>query len=80
MIQKHPLLSSLEEMRKESLSDAERELISDDAKTQILNLLNQGLKVCYLSSNSANTHTALCQEIKQANFNVSLFASAQALN
>jgi len=60
--------------------DAERELISDDAKTQILNLLNQGLKVCYLSSNSANTHTALCQEIKQANFNVSLFASAQALN
>jgi len=56
--------------------DADRESVSADPAAQLKILLQQGLRVCYLSSSSAASQDVLWHQIKAANFSVDYFCSA----
>jgi len=56
--------------------DADRESVSANPAVQLKTLLQQGLRVCYLSSAPAASQNALWHQLKAANFSVDYFSSA----
>jgi siroheme synthase-like protein len=56
--------------------DADRQSVEINSEAQLKTLLKQGLRVCYLSSDTVDSQAALWRKIEAVDFNISYFLPA----